>query len=189
MSTTIVIEILLGIVLAVYAGIAVRAYVRMRGKRIVVCPETSQPAAVEVDAAHAAVSALWEKADVQLCGCSRWPERHDCDQACTSQIRVAPEDTRVVTMLKRWYAGKNCAICKRAIAPLHRMEPKPGLLNVASHEVLTWEDVPAEQLPQMLDSHLPVCANCQVAETFRRQFPDLALDRPEHGDKPGINVH
>ncbi len=189
MSSTIVIEILLGIVLVVYAGIAVRAYVRMRGKRIVVCPETNQPAAVQVDAAHAAVSALWEKADVQLSGCSRWPERHDCNQACTTQIRASPEDTLVVTMLKRWYAGKSCAICKRAIAPLQRMEPKPGLLNVASHEVLTWEDVPAEQLPAMLESHLPVCANCQVAETFRRQFPDLALDRPEHGSRPNANVH
>ncbi len=189
MSSTIVIEILLGIVLAVYAGIAVRAYLRMRGRRIVVCPETNLPASVEVDAAHAAVSALWEKADVQLCGCSRWPERHECDQACTAQIRVAPEDTRVLTMLKRWYAGKSCAICKRAIAPLHRMDPKPGLLNVASHEVLTWDDVPAEQLPAMLQSHLPVCVNCQVAETFRRQFPDLALDRPEHRDRPGGTVH
>ena len=189
MSPTIVIEILLGAVVVVYLAIAVRAYVRMRGKRIVVCPETQEPAAVEVDAAHAAVSALWEKADVQLARCSRWPERHDCDQACARQIRVAPHDTRVLALLQRWYAGKTCAICKRAIAPVNRMEPRPGLLNVASHEVLTWEDVPAEQLPAMFETHLPVCANCQVAETFRRQFPDLALERPDHLDRPGTNVH
>jgi hypothetical protein len=179
MSTQAFIELLLGAVLLVYAGIAITAYVRMRGKRVIVCPETQQPAAVTVDAGHAALSAVRETEDIRLATCSRWPEREGCNQACTAQIAIAPEETRAVSMLRRWYAGKSCAICHRAIPPVKPGEQRPGLLNVASptHPTLSWDEIPAEHLPAVLDSHLPVCASCLVSETFRRQFPDLVVDR------------
>ena len=169
--------LLLGMVLAVYVGIALLAWFRMRGTRVIVCPETQKPAAVEVDATHAAVSAMWENADLRLKDCSRWPERKSCDQGCVSQIAIAPHDTLATTLLQRFFEGKRCAICRRAIAPIHGAQPKPGLFNVATHEVLAWEEIPAQNLPDALATHLPVCANCQVAETFRRQFPDLVTDR------------
>jgi hypothetical protein len=179
MSTQMFIVLLIGVMLLVYAGLAAVAYYRMRGKRVIVCPETQQPAAVTVDAGHAALSALRETPEIRLATCSRWPERQGCNQACAAQIAIAPEDTLAVTVLERWYAGKDCAICQRPIAPIHAGQPKPGLLNVAAstHETLRWEDITAEHLPAVLDSHLPVCASCHVADTFRRQFPDLVVDR------------
>lgn len=192
MSTETFILLLLALVIAVYATLAIAAYFRMRGKRVVVCPETNQPAAVTVDAAHSAATAVWEKPDIQLATCSRWPEREGCNQACAPQIAVAPEETLATNMLKRWFAGKSCAMCQRGIPPVHPGEPKPGLMNVASptHETLSWDEIPTEQLPAVLETHLPVCASCHVAESFRRQFPDLVVDRPGHEVVGGnVNVH
>jgi hypothetical protein len=41
-----------------------------------------------------------------------------------------------------------------------------------------WEEVPAETLPDVLASHRPVCFDCYVSETFRRDHPELVLDNP-----------
>jgi hypothetical protein len=41
-----------------------------------------------------------------------------------------------------------------------------------------WGEVPAERLPEVLGTHLPVCWNCHIAETFRRQHAELVIDRP-----------
>jgi len=183
MTAQLFVVVLLGIVLAVYLGIALHAWFRMRGARVVVCPETHQPAAVEVDAAHAAVSAMWENADVRLKTCNRWPERKDCDQACAAQIAIAPHDTLATAILQKYFAGKRCAICKRTIDGIHVAQPHPGLLNVATHETLDWDEIPTQNLPDALATHLPVCANCQVSETFRRRFPDLVTDR-DHRPQP-----
>lgn len=187
MSNETFVILLLGLVVAVYAVLAFRSYWRMRGTRVIVCPETDRPASVTVDAAHAALTAVWEKPELQLKTCSRWPERHDCNQACTGQIAISPEGTLAFEMLKRWYAGRDCALCRRPIPPLHHGGPKPGMLNVASkkHETLNWDEIPAESLPAVFETHLPVCASCQVAEAFRRQFPDLTIDRSEH---PGVGT-
>lgn len=182
MTAQLFVLLLLGIVLVVYAGIALNAWWKMRGTRVIICPETRKPAAVEVDGAHAALSAMWENADVRLQECSRWPERRQCDQGCVAQIAIAPHDTLATSLLQRFFEGKRCAICKRAIAPVHAGEPRPGLFNVATHEVLSWGEIPAQNLPDALATHLPVCSNCQVAESFRRQFPDLVTDRTGRPD-------
>ena len=59
MSAQFLIVLLLAVVVGVYIGLAIRAFVRLRGKRLVVCPKTKQPAGVTVDALHAAVGAVW----------------------------------------------------------------------------------------------------------------------------------
>lgn len=189
MSTQLLIVLFIALVVAAYVIIAVAAYVRMRGTRIVICPETERAAAVSVDASHAALGAMRERADVRLETCSRWPERKNCAQGCVAQIAENPKQTLEFEILKRWYAGKNCAVCRRPIPPLEHLGPKPGLLNLASpgHETLTWEEIPAENLPAMFETHLPVCSHCQVAESFRRQFPDLVIDRPNSEDRTRIH--
>lgn len=182
MSTQLFIILLIGTVFVIYAVLAIAAYVRMRGTRIVVCPETEHAAAVTVDAPHAALSAVYEREDIQLAGCSRWPERENCNQACTGQILVAPKETLVFEILKRWYDGKTCELCGRPIPPLHPVGPKPGLVNIASptRETLAWEEIPAQDLPDRFRTHRPVCAQCQIAEVFRKRFPDLVVDRADH---------
>jgi hypothetical protein len=188
MAPTSFIALLLGLMAAAYAVFGIIAYVRTRGRRVIICPETNQPAGVTVDAVHAAMTAVWDNADVRLASCSRWPERGGCDQACTAQIACGREDTLIETIMKTWYAGKACAVCRRPIPLLRPMDPRPALYNVAAREIIEWKDIPAEAVPAALETHLPVCSNCAVAETFRSRFPELAVDR-EPTDKRDISVH
>jgi hypothetical protein len=188
MSIQLFVVLLLAAVAALYAGLAAITYFRMRGQRVVVCPETREPSIVTVDAAHAAASAIRESADIELASCERWADRPECNQACTAQIAVSPEGTRPWNILAEWYIGKNCALCDHPIGHVHHGQPKPGLVNATSpsHEIVLWEDIPVERLPVLLQSYLPVCANCAVAETFRHQFPDLVLERKGHDQ---VTVH
>ena len=87
-SETFILLIIATIVL-LYGLVAFAAYFRMRGTRIVVCPETEELAAVNIDAGHAAFSAVREKADIELTSCSRWQGVPQCDQACTAQQHPA----------------------------------------------------------------------------------------------------
>jgi len=41
-----------------------------------------------------------------------------------------------------------------------------------------WKEIPAERVPEVIETHMPVCWNCHVAETFRRVHPELVLSRP-----------
>jgi len=88
---------------ALYVVVPVVAdtYRRFRGKRSVACPETKQPAEIELDAAliaaRTAVGNRIERSDFKVLSCSRWPERHECDQACVEQltnISAAPASQR-----------------------------------------------------------------------------------------------
>jgi hypothetical protein len=148
-------ELLIGIlmalaVIAVAAG-AMAAYVRVR-TRSVTSPATSQPA-IDAEAAQSAA------------------DRKDGH---------APASTRKVAFraMARWYAGKRCAICGRDIAPLSHFGPEPGLMGAASPNVtVAWTDVPADQLPTMLETHLPVCSSCHLMTWFQHEHPDLVVDR------------
>lgn len=179
MSNEFFIAILMALVVAAYFALAVAAYFRMRGTRIVTCPEAKQPAAVTVNAAHSALSGLFDPADIEISTCSRWPARPECDQACAREIAREPKRTTAFQMMAEWYAGKQCAICGRAMPPLSHFAPEPGLLSPASPNGVTiaWTDVPADQLAKMLPTHLPVCSSCHLITWFRREHPDLVVDR------------
>lgn len=102
-----------------------RNYWRFRDKRVITCPETRAPAAVELDARHAAATATLGESDLRLQSCSRWPERQDCGQQCLAQIEEAPEECLVRTILAHWYAGSTCVLCGRAIGAIQWTEHKP----------------------------------------------------------------
>ena len=63
-----------------------------REPRTILCPETLDAATVSVDADLAARTALTGNEELRLTACSRWPERQDCDQACTQQIALVGDD-------------------------------------------------------------------------------------------------
>lgn len=153
------------------------AFVKWRGRRIVTCPETRQPAAVQADAAHAAYGALFGRSELRLQACSRWPERRDCGQECLRQIEEHPENCWIRNMVKSWYSGKVCALCREPI--------DTGVFNIGSVALMSpervtqeWWEIPAEQLPGVFRTHQPLCWNCHIAEKFRRVHPDLVLERP-----------
>jgi hypothetical protein len=76
-------------------------YKRYSGTRLIACPENQQPAAVSMDAPHAAATGIDGCPDLRLCDCTRWPERSNCNQACLSQAVQAqlytPSEMKVRT--------------------------------------------------------------------------------------------
>ncbi|HYT76743.1 MAG TPA: hypothetical protein VEL79_18450 [Vicinamibacterales bacterium] len=185
MNTQTFVLLLLGVVLAVYVGIALTTWVRLRGTRVVTCPENTQPAAVKLDVGHAAATAVWEEADLKLAGCSRWPERAGCDEACLAQIAASPDETRARTMAVHFFERKSCAICQHEIGPLSAATLQPGFMNPTSHEAIAWDEVPAQDLPDAFATGRAICANCTLAESFRTRFPDRVVERtPRPGSLP-----
>ena len=68
------------------AWIVARVYLRLRGTMLVTCPETSEPAAVAVDARHDAFTVPLGEPGLRLKSCSRWPESQGCSQKCLNLI-------------------------------------------------------------------------------------------------------
>lgn len=72
--------------LYVVIPVATDAYRRFRGVKTVTCPETHASAEIRLDTNHAAVSMAFGPPDLKVTRCSRWPEKHYCNQACTKQV-------------------------------------------------------------------------------------------------------
>src|SRR5579864_7885281 len=105
----------------------VRAFFQFKGKRLITCPESHTPEAVEVAAGEAAVGAFLSEPTLRLVECSRWPERQDCGQDCLQQIEIDPANCLVWTIVARWYEGKSCVFCHKQIGPLHHLDHAPAL--------------------------------------------------------------
>jgi hypothetical protein len=169
------------ILLLVFAGLyfivppLVGTYLRYRGKRVIVCPETRKPAAVEVDTKHAMASALTGEADLRLSNCTRWPEKKDCGQECLLQLEIAPEECLVRNMLTSWYADKSCVYCGHRFGAIHLMDHKPALLTPEG-KTIEWQEIKPELIPLALDTHKPVCWNCHIMRSFCAQHPDMVFE-------------
>jgi hypothetical protein len=171
---------------ALYFGLRwlVRACSKYRGTRAVACPETWKPAIVEVDALHASLTSIVGRPDIRLENCSRWPLKNQCGQECLANLDVAPGECLVSGVLMRWYRGKNCVYCGKPAEELHWMDHKPALLSPEG-ELVEWSGVPLENLSIVLKTHLPVCWDCYIAQSFRRDHPDLVVYRPWRYSIPG----
>ena len=155
-----------------------RAYYKLRGKRLVTCPETQKAAAVDLDAVHLARDAAFGRPHLRLSECSRWPERQGCGQDCLKQIEAAPEGCLVRRIVAHWYAGKTCVICGKAVDVAEQwVGHVPALLSPEKVTVY-WDKVTPEKLLEVFQTHSPVCWSCHMAGTFRRVHPDLVVDRP-----------
>ena len=71
---------------AVGLTMAVRAYLRYRGKRVITSPETANHAAVHVNVVNAAREAVFGD-DIRLEQCSCWPERQNCDRSASHKSK------------------------------------------------------------------------------------------------------
>lgn len=177
MSLQLLVPLVLALVVVVYVGIAIRAAYRLRGKHVVICPETKAPAGVTVDLGHAATTAVWEKPDVKLASCSRWPERQDCEQPCVCQIEAEPAGTRAKVISADFFKDKHCAICRRAIDQPNAATLQPGFIDPVTREVKAWDEIAPQDLPEAVAHRLPLCSNCTLAESFRTRFPGEVVDR------------
>jgi hypothetical protein len=164
----------------IYRGLlALRTWLEFRGQRLVTCPETHRPAAVEVAAGDVAAAAFRRAPVLRLKECSRWPEREGCGQDCLSQVEADPAGCLVWNIVNDWYAGKRCAYCKKPFGHINWHDHRPALLD-RNGRTVQWTAVPAERLLDVFQAHLPVCWDCHVAESFRREHPELVTDRPRH---------
>ena len=175
--TVVISALVLAIALFVFRAVpAVQAYFKLRGKRLVTCPQTEGAAAVEVAASKAALGAFVNEPTLRLKRCSRWPERQNCGQECLQQIEADPQNCLVWNMVGNWYEGKSCVFCHKPIGQLRHLDHVPALLG-PDFKTSEWKDVTAEDLPKTLSTYQPVCWNCHVTETFRRLHPRLVTDR------------
>lgn len=172
-----VIAIVAFTVLYFVVPLAAGAWMRYRGKRLITCPETRQPAAVDIDVRHAALSAVIGPPDLRLQRCSRWPERQDCGQECLLQIEIAPQDCKVRNILTSWYEGKACVFCGKPFGNIHVYDHQPAFLSPADYTV-EWRDLRAENIPAALETAKPVCWDCHMLKTLMREQPDLVIQRP-----------
>jgi hypothetical protein len=165
---TVTIDILIGLLALGLMGWSLwqvaRTYLRFRGTRVVTCPETGQPAAVELATWHMAVTAAVKGATLRLRDCSRWRERAACDQACRRRIEAAPDECLVLTILSKWYQDKTCTCCGRPLGEIGQSMHRPCLMS-PDMRIFEWKDIPAESIPGTLATHAPVCWTCLVAET------------------------
>lgn len=164
----------------------VGTFVRYRGRRVITCPETRKPAAIEVDARHAALTAAISHPDLRLKSCSRWPERADCGQECLLQVELSPEDCLLRNILTVWYEDKHCVSCGKQFGDIHWLDKQPALLSPEGKTV-EWSELAPERVPDALATHFPVCWDCHITETFCRQHPDMIVDRSRIS--PGVQRH
>ncbi len=176
------------VALAYWALQAWPLYQRFRGPRVVTCPETGRAAGVEVAARRVAATALRLHPEIRLESCSRWPERRDCGQDCLRQIEAAPEDCLVRNVLARFYVERACAFCGKPFGAIHWHDHKPALRR-SDGTTVEWARLRPEQVPEALETAKPVCWNCHVAETFRREHPELVTDRPWSYDERHPPLH
>ena len=168
----------------------VRSSSRYRGSRIVTCPETGKPAIVEVDSLHASFTSTVGLPHIRLEDCSRWPIKGQCGQECLMDLDVAPERCLVSGVLMRWYRDKNCVYCRKPFPELQWVDHRPGLLTPEGN-LLAWNAVNLDQLPNVLETHAPVCWDCFIAQEFRLNHPDLVVFRrwnDTHGGADGLSA-
>jgi hypothetical protein len=171
-----IVWVLVGLALLA-AFLFTRAYLRLRGARLVTCPSTHGTVAVEIDASKAAFTASFGRPKLELSDCSLWPERAGCGTPCLAQIEKAPVDCLVRSVLTRFYEGQSCALCGRRFGAINWHDHKPALL-APEGQTLEWSEIAPASIPEVLGTHRAVCWNCHISEGFRRKFPDRYIDAP-----------
>ena len=186
MFTAVSLLIVVALAVALWFGLRwfVRSYSKYQGSRTVTCPETGKPAVVEVDALHASLTSTVRLPDIRLRDCSRWPIKRQCGQECLTELDVAPEECLVSGVLMRWYSGKRCVYCGQAFAELNWIDHQPALQS-PSGQLVEWKEVLIDDVRNVLETHLPVCWSCFIAQSFRRDHPDLVVYRPYRDSVPG----
>ena len=134
-------------------------YRRFRGPRVVLCPETITPEAVEVGAGRAAWTAARGDLEFRLASCSRWPDRRTCSQRCLTQIESAADGCLVKDRVARWYREALCALCGNAIGEIRSSRRGPGLVG-PDGRIRRWRDMAVEDLAEAFATHHPICAAC-----------------------------
>jgi len=118
-----------------------------------------------------------------LQSCSRWPEKGDCGQECLAEIEASPEN--VDRLLTKWYEGKSCAICQRALSPSDWRRSRLAVLN-EQQKLFELRHMFLEELQATLQHMRPLCWNCHQEERARQTLAPRILKGDRHGLTPAI---
>ena len=193
-SWTLLGAIVIGIAAILLLNAFVKTYRLYHGVHLITCPENLQPAAVRIAAFDAAKwFAVSRQTDLHLRTCSRWPEMAGCAEACVPQVEDDPRACLVHTIVGAWYEGKDCHYCGKPIGAIvwHERPPAVRLTNGITRE---WKEIAPETLPQVFATADPVCWACHMVETFRREHPQMVIERVRiaatgHAIPPSVNVY
>jgi hypothetical protein len=164
-------------------ALSLQNYYRNRGHLSVICPDSEQPAVVEVDRKFAFLSAWRGQEHSRLQACSRWPEKSDCGQECLEQLEDSPEN--IERFLRKWYEGKSCAICQRALTPSDWRRSRLAVLN-QQQQLFELRQMFLENLQSALQDMRPLCWNCHQEERERQAVSPRILKGDRHGLTPAI---
>lgn len=95
-----VLSLLLVVYFGYRAAMAFQVYRKLRGRRLLTCPETGEVELVELAACAAAFQTLLDEPGLRVRNCSRWPMRNGCGQDCLRQVEGHSSELRF------------CAACK-----------------------------------------------------------------------------
>jgi hypothetical protein len=165
-------------------ALSLQNYYQNRGRQSVTCPDSGQPVDVEVDNRFAFWTALRGQEHWRLQSCSRWPEKGDCGQECLAEIEPSPEN--VERLLTKWYEGKSCAICTRALSPSDWRRSRLAVLN-EQQKLFELRHMFLEELQTALQHMRPLCWNCHQEERARQTLAPRILKGDRHGLTPAID--
>ena len=163
-------------------ALSLQNYFQNRGRQSVTCPDSGQPADVEVDYKFAFRTALRGQEHTRLESCSRWPGKGDCGQECLAQLDPSPEN--IERLLAKWYEGKNCAICSRSLSPSDWRRSRLAVLN-ADHKLFELREMTLDNLQSSLENMHPLCWTCHQEERTRQVAPPTRIFK---GDRHGLET-
>ncbi len=161
-------------------AVSLQNYFQNRGRQSVTCPDSGQPADVELDHKFAFQTALRGQEHTRLASCSRWPGKGDCGQECLAQLDPSPEN--VDRLLTKWYEGKSCAICARSLTPSDWRRSRLAVLN-ADYKLFELREMTLDNLQSSLENMRPLCWICHQEERARQVVPAARILK---GDRRGL---
>jgi hypothetical protein len=159
-------------------ALSLQTYYANRGRQSVTCPDSEQPADVEIDRKFGFWTALRGQEHSRLQSCSRWPDKGDCGQECLAQLDPSPEN--VDRLLRKWYEGKSCAICSRDLSPSDWRRSRLAVLN-QQHKLFELRQMQLNELQSTLQDMRPLCWNCHQEERARQAAPARVFKGDRHG--------
>lgn len=149
-------------------AVTLQTYYKNRGRKAVQCPETGQPAEVEIDHRFVLKTAMRGHEQSRLQSCSRWPQNHECGQECLTQVDPSPEN--LDRLLSGSLKGRNCAICTRDITPSDWRQGRFAVLD-QKHQLFELRDMSVDDLQSTLREARPLCWKCHQEERTRQTVP------------------
>ena len=143
-----------GVLVGLPLASTLQTYFKNRGRRPVVCPDDHQAAQVEVDNKFALQAAMHGKEQMRVKSCTHWPENGQCGQECLVQVEATPET--IDRLLTKWFAGKPCGICGRALTPADWRFGRLGFLN-EEFKLIELRQIDVENFGSVAEPSRPLC--------------------------------